>query len=174
MPKKHHGLLRVSRDVPDLPVQRLQAIVHIQIHLGIQSFIERCRLWRRFKNLADPSHGFHSSLEIRLQAQANGCVDGCTEARGFVGMWPFSWQPEDVCSQLHGRITLRAAPGDSQAANALAVSFFYAFFALAQSIRQAFENGTVNMRPGMDIAKANNGAFCLWPGLSHPRAPIGL
>jgi len=83
-------------------------------------------------------------------------------------------QTKDVRCDLQGGHALAAAPGHPDFANGDMAAAAGAFGTLPQGIGQSFQDGAVDMGAGMDIAKSNNGAFGLRPGLFETGCPVGL
>ena len=109
-----------------------------------------------------------------MQAEADGAVDGRAEAGSLVQVRALGRQVEDIGSQLHGRVALRTAAGDTQALDARAGALLDLLAALAQGVGQALEDGTVEVRAGMHVAEADDRALGLQPRLADARRPERL
>src|SRR5690606_7202575 len=104
-------------------------------------------------------HGGDGGGEIRVQAETDGAVDGRAQAGSLVQVRTLGRQVEDVGSQLHGRVALRAATGDAQPADRRARAFLDALPTLAQGVGQAFEDGAIQVRAGVHVAEADDRAL---------------
>ncbi|MDT4877442.1 hypothetical protein FQZ97_1129600 [compost metagenome] len=84
-------------------------------------------------------------------------------------MGPLRGQAEDIRGQLHGRIALGTAARHPQPGDGRAGAFLDALLALAQGIGQAFEDGAVEMGPGMHVAETDDRTLGLQPRLADAR-----
>ena len=83
-------------------------------------------------------------------------------------------QAEDVGSELHRRVALRAAAGHAQRGDRHAAAFFDAFLALAQRVCQSFQDRAVQVRAVVHVAEADHRAFRFRAGLLDAGRPVRL
>ena len=117
-----------------------------------------------FEPLAWVRHHGYGCLEIRVKLGTHCGNDSCSQPGSFVKTWPGSGHAENIRSQLHGGIALAAAAGNPQVRDRDTAPLLSAVLSLSQGIGQPFQNGTVDVSPGVHIAKTDNSTARLGPG----------
>ena len=89
-------------------------------------------------------------------------------------MRPARRQAEDVGRDLQRRVRLRTATGNAHFGQARAGLPLDALAAVAQAIGQAYEDGAVDVGPGVDAAEADDRALGVEAGVAQPGRPVRL
>ncbi len=81
---RHHALRRITGNLANALVQRLELAVHALIDLPVELLVNALGLRVRLEHLTNPSHGGDGARVIRVQTQTYRAIDRRAQAAGFV------------------------------------------------------------------------------------------